>query len=385
MLWYPPLRLEAVNVCKDLVERGIKFICFAKTRRLCEIVMKDLRSELAEGSMPRLANTVMAYRGGYMKEDRREIEGRMFQGKLIGIIATNALELGVDIGSIDVVIHVGFPYTFASYRQQSGRAGRREQESLSLLGCLRDQSFGANPSLLFDSTYETISLDIANPLTMEPHLQCASSEIGLTEDDAASYFSCDETNAVEVARKFLLWDPTYKVVIDVTTNKDIEDVEAERAPFTLYEGSVFVHQGRSYHVIDVNIERKYAKVRPAQVDYMTAGLPKEGIASYGTIKISTTCFGYFKMNPKTMKVIECVSGMESAPIIRTVEGIWMDVPNEAIMMLRDKSMDVEFAIHAASHAFLAQLPTCVRIPTTGATDIRTDCKSAYAQRPRPMR
>ncbi|KAJ3194664.1 hypothetical protein HDU67_004641, partial [Dinochytrium kinnereticum] len=282
---------------------------------------------------------------------------------------------------------------------------------------------------------------------MEPHLQCAASELGISKDDIRDFFDFESYDPVELAQKFLLWDPVHNVffadrcyagapakwfplrcfneeeafrVIDVTTNKDIEDVEAERAPFTLYEGSIFIHQGRSYHVFDVNIERRYAKVRPAQVDYMTVvrdftdldpivingtqiirydNLPMEGTAHYGEVrgndphpskitnicKVSTTCFGYFKMNPKTMQVIEAVSGLESAPLVRNVDGIWLDIPNEAIMMLRDRDIDVQFSIHAASHALLSQIPTCVRIPTTGATDIRTDCKSAFAKRPRPMR
>ncbi|KAJ3108884.1 hypothetical protein HDU96_007388 [Phlyctochytrium bullatum] len=260
-----------------------------------------------------------------------------------------------------------------------------------------------------------MSLDIGNPLIIEPHLQCAASENGLSISDIEKFFEHGESQSVELARKFLLWDPIHNVffshrkyqgnpsrsfplrcfnedepfrVIDVTTNRDIEDVEAERAPFTLYEGSIFVHQGRTYHVFDVNAEKKYAKVRPAQVDYMTVvrdftnldpidihgsqiirypGSPNAGVAQYGTLRMSTTCFGYFKMNPKTMQVLEVVSGLESAPIVRTVDGIWMDVPEEAVLTLRDKGYDVQFSLHAASHALLAQVPTCVRIPTTGAT------------------
>ncbi|KAJ3194976.1 hypothetical protein HK101_001429 [Irineochytrium annulatum] len=378
---------EAVAVCKLFVERRVKFICFAKTRRMCELVLKDLRSALSEMKHG-LDETVIGYRGGYTKIDRREIEGMMFNGELIGIVATNAMELGVDIGSID------------SHN-------------------LTDQRFLDDPESLHGSTLDYIHLDIWNPQILEPHLQCAAAERGLTVTDLQDWF-CGEDSGIDVlknmAQRFLMWDEKFGVffsdrkyenapakwvqircideeesyrVVDVVSGRELEDVEAERAPFTLYEGSIFIHQGRTFYVFDVNVEKKYARVRPTNVDYMTVVRDysdvdpvrtldsiairtdvteaNEGFAHFGDMTVTTRCFGYLKLNPKTNQLLETVTLQESDAIIRPVQGIWADIPDATVAFVRSMKKDVEFSIHAASHALLSIVPNYVVIPTTGAT------------------
>ncbi|KAJ3311657.1 hypothetical protein HDU76_003074, partial [Blyttiomyces sp. JEL0837] len=478
ILWNPPLRnsKDPRQGRSSFLEEGVL------VRRMCELLLRELQAHLREGDLPDLADMVMSYRGGYSPEERREIEAKMFRGQLLGIVATNALELGVDIGSLgtiilissvnslsymtllDAVVHLGFPFNIASYRQQSGRAGRREKDSVSIMVCdgdnMLDQYYIANPTRLFAGSLDTIRIDSTNDLILESHLQCTAAEFPILPEDLEIWFGrsseagqivkktkeeleLEETrlSPLELGKQFLLWDPKFGVffaarryngepaksfpiraiddqeafrVIDVTTNKDIEDVEAERAPFTLYEGSVLIHQGQSYVVFEVNVDRRYAKVRPGNVDYITAvrdftdvdpfltleslnvrtelhtgfecadGYP-ELFAHFGELRAKTTCFGYFKINPKSKKILEAVVGSESPPIIHEMSGLWMDVPPYACTFIGKFGKNVEWGIHGANHVLLSLLPNVVVIPTSGQTDLRTDCKSPLARRPRPPR
>ncbi|KAG8705623.1 hypothetical protein FRC09_002843, partial [Ceratobasidium sp. 395] len=124
---------EACWLFQSLMKQGIRTIMFCKIRRTCESVMKTVRTELTSEGRTDILAKVKAYRGGYSQKDRRNIEHEAFSGNLLGIIATNALELGVDIGTLDAVIVLGFPFGVASLRQQMGRAGRRARDALTVL------------------------------------------------------------------------------------------------------------------------------------------------------------------------------------------------------------------------------------------------------------
>ncbi|KAI8803419.1 hypothetical protein BJ742DRAFT_828857 [Cladochytrium replicatum] len=439
---------EAVKLMIHLLSMGVRTICFAKVRRSCELVYKQLAQDL-RAVAPELLSQVMSYRGGYMAEERRRIEKELFSGELMGVIATNALELGVDIGTLDAVIHVGFPFYMSSYRQQSGRAGRREQDSISILitegDNPMDQYFARNPNELFDAPLESVVIDVSNELILEAHLQCAAAEVPIDFERDRHFFDVppnedsletdgdvmqtilntflmkqEETNLYfphlkyegRPARKVNIRsinDASYRV-IDVTRNIDLEDIEASRAPYTLYEGSIVIHQGRSYMVFEVNTELMFAKVRPANVDYITSHRKYTNVdpiqtvdvlslsnpadsdpnapslnVFFGKVKEQTNIFGYFKKNPLTKQVIEEVTGLESPPLVQLTWGFWLDVPQSTVDELRAAQIDVEFAVHAASHAILTLLPVYVRIPSSGDTDMATDCKTPSARRYRPPR
>ncbi|TPX68334.1 hypothetical protein SpCBS45565_g03158 [Spizellomyces sp. 'palustris'] len=474
IIWNPPLKdhrrpgqgrcsalEEAVKLIAYLVVRGVRTICFAKVRTMCELLLREVHALLHEIA-PGYVNKVMSYRGGYTPEDRRKIERQMFQGELLCIVATNALELGVDIGSLDAVMHMGFPFNLASYRQQSGRAGRRERDSMSILVTEGDnpldQFYANRPKELYSSTLESSGVEVANELVVETHLQCAAFEWPLIPMRDFEYFG--DFELIEgLCAKFLRWDTIHEVgseggttllygvieqeglqvyfacskyashpsrqiqirsidedvyrVIDVTINKQIEEIEASRVPFTLYEGSIFIHQGQSYLVFEVDAERKCGKVRPTSVDFITAnrdftnvdpmktiesrpatthktpeeisGDTKELFAYYGEMRVVTTVFGYFKINPHTRRVLEAVEGLENPPITKTRYGFWIDVPEDTVQALRNATLNVEYSIHGASHALVSLVPSYVMIPTTGQTDIRTECKHPDATRPRPPR
>jgi DEAD/DEAH box helicase domain-containing protein len=406
-------REEAARLFCQLILRGVRVIAFCRVRRQCEALVAAVKQELAALERPECMARVMGYRGGYTPQDRRRIESEMFDGKLMGIIATTALELGVDIGSLDAVITVGFPYTIANLRQQSGRAGRRNKDSLSVLigDCFpSDQYYMNNPDEIFTKPNCELQVDLQNMLVLEGHIQCAAHELPIRPDEDAAYFP---KNLAEIAEERLVKDelgfyhcseryrpyPSKMVairdteeehfaIVDISHGKNavLEELEASRAFFTLYDGGIFLHQGNTYLVKEFNPERKIAKVELVRVDWTTQQrdftdvdpIETEAIrripdslsrAFYGKIKIQQTVFGFFKLDKKR-RILDAVQ-VDNPPIILYSKGMWLDVPKAALEILVERRLNVAGAIHAAEHAVLSLMPNFV-ISMPG--DVRTECK-----------
>lgn len=220
----------------------------------------------------------------------------MFAGRLLGIVATTALELGIDIGSLDAVVTVGFPYTLSGLRQQAGRAGRRNKDCLSMFICdpwPLDQHYAKYPNELYTQPDAEMSLDLDNEIVLEGHLQCAAMEMPLKPEDDEVFFGsslrkmCEERLVVDDEgfyhshARYLPFpskhvpirnteDDSYNI-IDITDGKYniIEEEEWSRALFELYEGGIFMHQGSSYIVKEVDHEARTAKVAAAEVNWST--------------------------------------------------------------------------------------------------------------------
>lgn len=333
---------ESARLFCQLILRGIRVIAFCRVRKQCEVLITAVRNEAATLERPDLAARIMGYRGGYAPQDRRKIEKEMFDGKLLGIVATNALELGVDIGSLDAVITVGFPYTISNLRQQSGRAGRRNKDSLSVLvgDCFpSDQYYMENPDEIFTKPNCELQVDLQNELVLEGHIQCAAFEMPIRPDedrlyfgkqlpeiaegrmvkDSLGFYHCNERFRPQPSKCVAIRDTEdgHFAVIDITNGRNIvlEEVEPSRASFTIYEGGIFLHQGYKYLVKQFCPDEKYAKVVLVKVDWTTQQrdftdvdpIETEAIrripdslsrAFYGAIKIRQTVFGFFKVDKK---------------------------------------------------------------------------------------
>ena len=395
--------------------RGVRIIAFCKTRARCEALFESIRQELKILGRPECSARVMAYRGGYTAQDRRKIESDMFEGRLQGIVATTALELGIDIGTLDCVLTWGFPYAISNLRQQSGRAGRRNKDSLCILladPLPVDQHYMQNPDDLFSRPNAEPQIDLANILVREGHLQCAAFELPIKPDEDAIYFGhglaqlCqdhltkDSLGLYHCHQRFRPLPPAHVAIrdvedeqfaiIDITHGKNLvlEELEASRATFTIYDGAIFLHQGDKYLVRDFQPDKQRALVEHVSVDWTT--MPRDFtdvdpteteairalvgspcLASYGTIRITHKVFGYFKMD-KRGRILDAIH-VDNPPIIRNSKGFWLDVPKEALEILKSHRLSPAASIHSAEHAIMSLMPTVV-VTTPG--DVRTECKAA---------
>ncbi|QPH09921.1 hypothetical protein C2857_000986 [Epichloe festucae Fl1] len=424
-------KFECARLFCALMLRGVRIIAFCRVRAQCEVLVNAVKQELDSLGRSECVNLVMGYRGGYTAADRRRIESEMFEGKLLGIVATTALELGIDIGTLDCVMSWGFPYTIANLRQQSGRAGRRNKDSLSILvgDCFAtDQHYMQNPDELFTKPNCELLVDLDNMLVREGHIQCAAYEMPIRPEQDAQYFGSDLD---KICKDRLLKDDMgyyhchdrfrpkpskcvairdtedeHFAIIDVTNGRNVilEELEASRATFTIYDGAIFLHQGNTYLVRDFVPDKLMAKVERVKVDWTTTQRDFTDIdpteteairkitsspsqAYYGTIKIQQNVFGYFKVDKKG-RVLDAVQ-VDNPPVIRYSKGMWLDVPKVALAILQDRRLNSAAAIHAAEHALMSLLPTfMISMPE----DVRTECKVALkefsktdTQRKRPAR
>ena len=198
-----------------LMRKHLRTLAFCRTRKLVELVLSYTLRDLEASGLGRPQDSVVSYRGGYTKEERRKIEADLFSGRVLGVAATCALELGIDVGALDITLHMGFPGTFSSLWQQAGRAGRSGKEALSIVTCFDcpiDQYFARNPSMLFNSPVEPAVLDVHNTHVLFSHMLCAASEVALNYDFKIP--SNSSINADNVISDYDIWgEEQYREVL----------------------------------------------------------------------------------------------------------------------------------------------------------------------------
>ena len=300
-LWNPPLLdtdagrrrsalSDATSLFVDLVRDGHHTIVFSRSRKSTELVYRWSAERLGE-----LADRVAPYRAGYLPADRRAVEQRLFSGELLGVTATNALELGIDVGSLDAAIVTTFPGTIAAFWQQAGRAGRMRQKSLAVLvggEDALDQWFMANPDDLFARSHEAAVVNPSNPMITEAHTGCAAYELPLSLEDRDILGEQTEEAAnrlvqaghLRLREGKLVWSrrqspapmvdirssggPAY-TIWDAGTGRPLGTIEEGRAFRDAHPGAVYLHQGETYLVEDLDLTQKQVVVRQATVDYYT--------------------------------------------------------------------------------------------------------------------
>src|SRR2546421_4859409 len=289
----------------ELVSRGLRTLVFAKSRRAAELIHRFTAERLGD------ASALSPYRAGYTPAQRREIEQRLVAGELLGVSATNALELGIDVGLLDCAISVGFPGTVASLRQQWGRAGRRGHGLAMLVASedALDQYFMREPDTLLGRRVEAAILDHANPRVLDGHVRAAAFEAPL--DDADRAVLGDE--ALERAallpdlrrtRAGYVWAgrdyPAAQTnlrsasadsfaVVEAQTGTILGIVERERAYSTVHEGAVYLHLGESYLVRELDLQARTALVTSYGGDYYTQAQTETNTAVEETLRLERRC------------------------------------------------------------------------------------------------
>jgi DEAD/DEAH box helicase domain-containing protein len=402
-IWNPPLLdeklgvrasalYEAAELLSELIENGSRTICFMKSRKGVELILRHTRDRLPSELKDRIA----PYRAGYTTGQRHEIERALIAGELLGVVATDALELGIDIGELDAAICVTFPGTVASLRQMWGRAGRRGRGLAMYVAGedALDQFFCRHPDEFLQRPVEAAILDPHNPQIYAEHLLCAAHEAPLNEDDAPILGDAWQEHAETLAAHGYLREratgfvpkraddypaarvalrsssPDSFVLIDVTSGEVLGTIEAGRAYSTVHPGAVYLHLGRSYHVLDLDLQARRAVLEPFDGDYFTQAKRESmtyierleerretlGVRlSFGEVVYEETVLGYQRKRLQDQQVIDFQSLDELPTVQFSTRALWYEL-DDLISSEPFPSDQLLGALHALEHGQIAVLP-----------------------------
>jgi DEAD/DEAH box helicase domain-containing protein len=407
IFWNPPLvdkakttrrsaNSEATHLFTELVNQNIRSLTFARTRRLTEIIYNYSRNRLATLSPP-VVKRIKPYRAGYLPGVRRQIEQELFSGQLIGVVATVALELGIDIGDLDATVLTGYPGSIASTWQQAGRSGRRKDKSLSFLIGLDnplDQYLMRNPDFFFHKNSENALVNPDNPYILRAHLLCAAWEKPLVSDDEKFFGELFTQERSELERLGVLRErgrrwylapaiayPSQAInirstsgenysIIDTSTSLLLETVEASVAFFQIHPGAIYLHQGESYMVTSLDLASRTAYAKPTDATYYTQTkeltdlriikpIRDRNVGSVkvylGEVEVTTTVVGFKKKAQFTEEVIGEES-LDLPPQHFPSIALWFNLPSEAVARMDHEQLDFAGGLHAAEHAAIGVLP-----------------------------
>ena len=419
---------ETKDVFLYYIRNNLQTLCFTISRKMAELITMWSKKELEEKE-PHISERITAYRAGYLPDERREIENNLKDGKLRGVTSTNALELGIDIGSLDSVVISGYPGTVISTWQQAGRAGRGIDESVVTLVAFQnplDQYFMHHPDVFFGRSHEHAIIDLRNPYIVSGHIMCASAELPVKNEDE-KYFGnfkgilrvleieqmvCHTENgwvytgkggrATEIVQLDTISSDIFKVVCN---GELLETMDRPQAYREAHGGAVLLHQGETYLVEDMDLKNGVIYVTKSDVDYYTEVVKVVDITvldeidrkdlgevsiSFGNVKVTEEYTGFKIMKYDKMVGIEPLD--LPALTFRTV-GLWITVPEllkDEIWEKRRKDRDVKelmrersekdmknelFAggLHGAEHAVIGVMPfhvMCDRWDIGGVSTIR---------------
>ena len=322
--------LEARDLFLRLIREGYQAIAFVKARLLTEVLLRYLQEELREDGGG-LAGRVRAYRAGYLPEERRKIEAALFSGELLGVVSTNALELGIDVGSLDAALLVGYPGTIASTWQQAGRAGRRQKESVAILighNAPIDQYLMRHPDYFFSNNPESAILDPSNPHILLNHLRCAIYEIPVKVAEETEYGAYAPAILDLLEEKTLVrriknrWfysrddypsasfslrnsgENVYTIIDTTQENQVIGTIDESSAFSQVHPQAIYMHEAETYFVDELNLSERAAYIHKADVDYYTQAVTDTHIEAHEPDleqmwRTTSTFFGECSIHEKT--------------------------------------------------------------------------------------
>lgn len=420
-IWNPPLldadtgarasaHGETAGLVADLVRSDRRTIGFCPSRRTTETVAEQTRRQVPARARGRVA----AYRGGFLAEERLEIEQALADGGLDAVLTTSALELGVDLPGIDACVLDGFPGTVASMWQRFGRTGRQQQESLSVLVCGADQLdqwVAAHPAELFARPPEPAVINPSNPFVADPHLRCAAFELPLTHDDEQFWPGLldDAVRRLVIADELTVRPPgagtaggrgrrrrvapgspvavwngggwpvdavglrsgsSGQIKIVRPDGTPVGTVDRSRAGEVVHPGAVYLHAGRHHRVVDLDLDAGRAVVEPDDGATTTMAMTRMDLRIQGEdrsvqlgamrlvlgpIRVTTRVVGYQRRDAFTGETIERC-GLDLPPSQLETRGVWRVIPDEVLAGLGLVPDAWPGVLHAAEHAAIGVLP-----------------------------
>ncbi len=382
----------AIQLLKSALARGLRTIVYCQSRRMTELI-----SMWAGDKAGPYKDRISAYRAGFLPEERRDIEARMERGELLAVITTSALELGIDIGGLDLCILVGYPGTVMSFMQRGGRVGRQGQESAVLFVAQEDaldQHFIREPGDFFSRPPEQAVLNPYNPVIMGRHLPCAAAELPIREDEAWFTPEVKEQAEKQVLAGELLRSACGKVyysarkrpqrhvdlrgsgsthlIVDQQGNV-IGTIDGLRAWHETHPGAVYIHGGRTFQIERIDEATRTIYAAPAKTSYYTRVRSEKetlilevrdqkrlsGCPMYfGRLRVTEQITGYERRCTRTGRLLG-VTALDAPPFVFDTEGLWISIDEELQQKTEEALIHFMGSIHALEHAGIGILPLLV--------------------------
>lgn len=384
----------AVMLLQSALSRGLRTIVYSQSRKMTELI-----ALWAGQRCHQYKHKISAYRSGFLPSERREIEAKLSQGQLLGVISTSALELGIDIGSLDLCLLVGYPGSVMSTWQRGGRVGRQQQDSgIILIGQEDnlDQYFLHNPNKFFELSPEKAVINPYNPVILKNHLQCASADLPLDQDEKFLQIKPIKEEIESLKKSSILISnsngkklfPANQaihqqvnlrgtgqsfLILNQSTQAQIGNIDYYRAFQEAHPGAVYLHKGQSFVIDELLVEQKRVLASPKQVNYFTRvrkdkqtkilekyeykSLGQAKIA-LGKLKITEIITGYEKRLVKGQKLVKVIP-LQLDPLEFETEGIWLEIPISLQKSAEKKLMHFMGGIHALEHVLIGIMPLLI--------------------------
>lgn len=384
----------ASQLLEAAVKRGLRTIVYTKSRRMTELISTWTKPKIGE-----LHHQVSAYRAGFLPEERRAIEHDLSTGRLIGVISTSALELGINIGALDLCILVGYPGSIMSTWQRAGRVGRANRDSAVILLAgedALDQYYMSNPDDFFSRLPEHVALNPDNPTIVQQHLHCAAAELPIKSDEeltkkssigqalkdlsqqAVLYQNQEQTRWIASRKRphravQLRGGGTRLIIVNQDSGEIIGEIDAGRALTETHDGAIYMHRSKTLVVISLDLAGKHVLVRETKPRYYTRPTivkKTEIIAEhnsfyigdntvcYGQLRVRERVTGYHKINQRTGRIIS-KHGLELPEEVIETEGLWFTLAPKHKKYLEKKNTHFMGAIHALEHLMIALFPLLI--------------------------
>lgn len=389
----PSADIEVARLLGSFAAEGHRALAFAGSRRNAESIAAQAQQMFRDDK-----ERIAAYRGGFLPQERRELEDHFRDGSLRALAATNALELGIDIPGLDAVILNGFPGTIASLRQQIGRAGRRDTPSAAIVVNGDDQLdawYFDHPEQFITRSPEPAVVNPSNPRMLRAHVACAAAELPLTPADRDRFGDDLDDVVTDLVRddlllvrgRELIWAPSWSPAAEVDLRSGgggevrlrcidgpepvlVGTIDSGRAPLGVHPGAVYVHQGRHYRVATLDLESRYAELVTVDGSEYTQARQSSEIAivetdevrrygtfshAVGTVEVESCVTGYQVRDRATRVVLDTVT-LDLPPQRLTTRSSWIVIDPSVVELLDFGTEETLSAMHAIEHAMIGMLP-----------------------------